>query len=102
MWDTFIAEALKWATGQWQIIMSAPYSFFGLEFICGIILTVVAWRIIDMLYGERFSIKDATIEHQGTLISDYREKLQGASPDEAASKMGALAQEVRVLTAKMK
>lgn len=51
-------------------------------------------------YKERLEAKDATIEHKDYLLQDYKEKLSGATPDEAKQRLDALEAAVRAVTPK--
>jgi hypothetical protein len=46
--------------------------------------------ILRFWYGGRLSSKDAQIELQDRQLADYRDKLQGASPEEAKARIDAL------------
>ena len=85
LWDKFLRE--------WHVIKQAPMSFG----VAVAVAVLVIWGVFSWNYSGRLETKEATIEYQRTLIDDYRQKLQGASPDQAAGKIENLEREVAAL-----
>jgi hypothetical protein len=54
-----------------------------------VIITVV-WLIVNYSYSTILSNKNSQIELQDRQLSDYKQKLDGASPDQAKAKIDAL------------
>jgi len=51
---------------------------------------LVIWWMLDRHYRGRLDTKDATIQHQDRVIQDYKDKLAGATPEEARARIEAL------------
>jgi hypothetical protein len=83
----------KWWAGECKVLKDAPLFFFA-TFILGGVATffVVSWHYDGRLEGLReiISNKDETIRQKDGLIDEYRVKLQGASPQEAAKRIDQL------------
>ncbi len=76
---------------QWTSVATAPIPFL----IAVILVGGVIWLVIGCSYGSVLESKNAQIELQDRQLSDYREKLQGATPEEAKAKIDALEEKVR-------
>jgi hypothetical protein len=70
----------------WPMIKANPAAFIAIV----VAIAVVEWFILGFSYSGRLSSKDAQIELQDRQLSDYREKLKGATPDEAKAKIDEL------------
>jgi hypothetical protein len=78
---------------QWQVIAGAPAIF-----IMAILLVAVAiWIALRWAYGTRLHNKDALIDLQVAQLNDYKDKLSGASPDQAKARIEALETQVQQL-----
>ncbi len=64
----------------WPLIMSAPWAFVALS----AILLVAGWAAGRFMFGERVETLKSRIADRDEKIADYKAKLDGASPDEAA------------------
>jgi hypothetical protein len=75
---------------QLDVIKGAPYPFL----IAFVIFTIAVGGLISVIfsfiYRTRLADKDSRIELLNAQISDYKEKLSGASPDQAKTQIGEL------------
>jgi hypothetical protein len=80
----------------WPMIRAnLPTFFVILVLIIGAIWWIMNWR-----YGDLLASKNGQIELQDRQLADYKQKLDGASPDQAKSKIDALERRVRVTVGK--
>src|SRR4029077_20750334 len=78
-------------TAGWPMIMAnLPTFFVLLALIIGAVWVVINWSYSSILAG-----KNTQLETQDRQIADYKEKLGGASPDQAKAKLDALEEKVR-------
>ncbi|SRR5712692_259791 len=81
---------------QAAVIKAAPYPF-----ILAIAVAVgVIWYIVNYAYSTVLTSKNAQLELADRQIADYKQKLGGASPDEAKAQIDALDKQVSDLRAK--
>jgi hypothetical protein len=81
-----VEEFLTKLAEQASAIKAAPYPFLlAIAVVGGAI-----WFVVNYLYSERISSKDAQLQLADRQIADYKQKLSGASPDEAKAKIDAL------------
>jgi hypothetical protein len=78
-----------------MIRANLPTFFVILVLIIGAIWWIMNWR-----YGDLLASKNGQIELQDRQLADYKQKLDGASPDQAKSKIDALERRVRVTVGK--
>jgi hypothetical protein len=74
----------------WPMILAYPKTFLAIT----IAIFVVTWFLISWFYSRVLASKNAQIELQDRQLSDYREKLKVATPDEAKAKIQALQERV--------
>jgi len=68
---------------EWQVIKAAPIGIAC----CFFLALLVALGAMNIIYGERIEgFKEEEVRKAG-LITEYKEKLQGASPAEAAKRI---------------
>jgi hypothetical protein len=71
---------------QAAVIKAAPYPFIlAVALVIGVI-----WVIVNYFYSNTLSSKNAQLELADRQIADYKQKLGGASPDEAKMRIDAL------------
>ena len=76
---------------QWAVVTAAPIPFaIAVVVAAGLIWLAVGWSYSTVLSG-----KSAQIELQDRQLADYRDKLKGATPEEAKAKIDALEDKVR-------
>jgi hypothetical protein len=68
---------------EWPVIRGAPWSLL----ILGGVLVVATWGFFKLIHDAEISGKDATIESQKTEIGAYKDKLSGATPDQAKKQL---------------
>lgn len=79
-------SALAFLQSQWSMIAEAP-----LPFIVGwLIFGGVAWAMARHQFSERLATAEERIRFKDDQIAAYKDKLQGATPDEAAGRIAAL------------
>jgi hypothetical protein len=65
---------------NFRVVKEAPEAIVLIAIVIGIIV----YLVVDKLHSERFAVLADRIGSLNEQISDYRSKLQGATPDEAA------------------
>jgi hypothetical protein len=71
---------------EWAVISGASWSF-----VTAIVVVAGAlWIFMELIHSAEISGKDATIETQKAQIDSYKDKLSGATPDEAKAKIADL------------
>jgi hypothetical protein len=80
----------------WPMIRANLPTFF---FIVVLIFGAV-WWLMDWRYGAIVASKTGQIELQDRQLADYKQKLDGATPDQAKAKIDALERRVRVTVGK--
>lgn len=91
-------EAVSSTIGQQLgVVASAPVPF--------VVALVVAfgliWRIVQREFATKLSNAQSTIELLNVQLADYKQKLSGASPDEAKARIEALEAEVAKVRPRM-
>ncbi|ABE62506.1 hypothetical protein Nham_1689 [Nitrobacter hamburgensis X14] len=77
---------------QWGAVTTAPIPFaIAVAIASGLIWLAIGWSYSSVLAG-----KNAQIELQDRQLSDYREKLKGATPEEAKAKIDSLERTLRM------
>jgi hypothetical protein len=76
--------------GQWRMIMNAPVPYV----MTTIVVALAIWAAHVWAYGRRLEKKDDTIALLDREITDYKRKLDGASPDQAKEKIESLERKV--------
>lgn len=84
---------IKYILGEAKTLRSAPASALVLS----LAVFAVAWAALDWRYAAMIANRDGIIANRDATINlittqrdDYKDKLGGASPDQAKSRMGAL------------
>jgi hypothetical protein len=89
---------LDWLFQEWHrsrdLFKAAP-GFIGLTFLLG---AALGYLTADVLFRRELATDDATITYQREQLAEYRGKLNGATPDQAAKEIGALRKNVDELT----
>jgi len=89
----WVEEVGKWIAGEGRVILQAPVSFLVSVALVG----VAIFLILKAFFKERISVLDARLSHAQELADDYKNKLQGATPDEAAGAIRELQDRVRAI-----
>jgi hypothetical protein len=77
---------------QWAVVTAAPIPFaVAVAIAAGLIWLAVGWS-----YSAVLSSKNAQIELQDRQLADYKQKLDGATPDQARAKIEALERTVKM------
>lgn len=80
-------DAIEYLGGEWGVISQAPVIFF----VALAILATAIWFALHWQFGARLTLRDDA-------IADYRRKLDGATPDEAADRIARLEKRLNSLT----
>lgn len=70
----------------WPMIAAHPKTFMAIL----IAIIVVVWVVISWSYSSVLASKNSQIELQDRQLSDFREKLKGATPEQAKDKIDSL------------
>jgi hypothetical protein len=70
----------------WPLIRANPATFAGIV----VSIFVVAWLGVNYLYSVQLTNKDETIKLLDRQVADYKDKLQGATPDQAKARIDEL------------
>jgi hypothetical protein len=82
MFEAFI----KYVLGEFRMIWDTPLSFAT----CVAAVFLITWFAMDWRYGGVISNKDSELSLAKAQRDDYRDKLGGATPDQAKAKIEAL------------
>jgi hypothetical protein len=88
-------EALiKYFVGEGRMILQAPATFaIGLVILGGII-----WGAMNWTYSSQINNLQSRLSLRDDQITDYKTKLEGATPDEAKKRLAALELQVKALS----
>jgi hypothetical protein len=88
-----VESFIKYVLGEMRVFAEAPVTFI----VALLVLGGVVWWLLDWRYSGIVSNRDGTISNRDSEISllrgqrdDYKEKLSGASPEQAKAKIEAL------------
>jgi hypothetical protein len=70
--------------------------------IAAFVVGVVIWRVLNHHYKGRLETKDDLIRLKDGQLQDYKDKLSGATPDEAKEQIAALRKEIEALEPKQR
>jgi hypothetical protein len=79
-------DITKWITGEWAVIAHAPVTFLASILVAAFLI----WKIIQWQYGVQLTNTKSTLTLRDAQLQDYKDKLSGATPDEAKARMDAL------------
>jgi|SRR5215831_3596195 len=85
---------IKDIMAEWPQIRAAPRSFAIITIISIVVVASVAWLVISWFYSAVLAGKDAQIAVLRDRISAYEQKLQGATPDQVATRINELRAEL--------
>ena len=71
---------------EWAVIAHTPILFFASI----IVAMFIFWRFCQWQYGAQLSNIQSTLDLRNAQLQDYKDKLSGATPDEAKARMDAL------------
>jgi hypothetical protein len=78
---------------EWALIIQAPWIAIGAVLgVAGLVWQVVSWS-----YAGRLSNAESELRLKNSQLDDYRDKLKGATPEEAKARIDALAADVSYL-----
>jgi hypothetical protein len=87
---------VKALTAEWAVITGSPILFVAAL----IFVAIIMWKVFEWHYSGRLETAKEKADHQSALITEYREKLRGATPDEAKKRIDDLQIRVDELAAK--
>lgn len=79
-------------TTGWPMIRANLPTFFVIL----VVLIGAIWVVMNWSYGAVIASKNGQIELQDRQLSDYKQKLDGATPDQAKAKIEALEHTIRI------
>ena len=85
-----LEDFIKYTLGEWRMIAQSPVSFIVAVLVIGLFI----WGAMTWGYGREMSL----LRQQ---VADYKDKLSGASPNEAKTKIETLISEVTALRNQM-
>src|SRR5260370_11304288 len=85
-----LEDFIKYILGEWRMIAQSPVSFIVAVLVIGLFI----WGAMTWGYGREMSL----LSQQ---VADYKDKLSGASPNEAKTKIERLISEVAALRNQM-
>jgi hypothetical protein len=88
-----VSDIIEKIQKEWAVIHGAPWSFFA----ASVVIAGAIWFFLNQINSGTISGKDATIETLKTQNESYKEKLNGASPEEAKTRIDALEAKVAKL-----
>jgi hypothetical protein len=88
---------IKYVVGEMRVIAKAPATFF----VALLVLGAAIWWAMDWRYGRHLSTKDGEISLLTRQRDDYKDKLGGASPDEAKARIDTLEKQLDERLAKI-
>jgi len=84
---------IKYVVGEMRVIATAPATFA----IALLVLTAAAWWLMDWKYSSVIAQRDGIIANKESEIvlykgqrDDYKDKLSGATPDQAKARIDSL------------
>jgi len=87
--ETHVEELAK----EWALILQAPWIAIG----AALAVAGLVWRVVSWSYAGRLANAESELRLKNTQLEDYREKLKGATPEEAKARIEALAADVTYL-----
>ena len=88
-------EALiRYLAGEGRVILQAPATFL----VAIAIVFGIAWVALDWKYSSQISNLQSRLSLRDDQIADYKDKLNGATPDEAKKRLDELETQVRALS----
>lgn len=88
--QTSFESAVASVDQQFSTVLAAPVPFL---LVVGFVAYGI-WRFLDHHYSGRLDAKDALLTLRQAQLDDYKEKLSGASPEEARARVDALEQRI--------
>ncbi|MBP6690356.1 MAG: hypothetical protein KA153_10215 [Hyphomonadaceae bacterium] len=88
-----IEDIAKWLGGQFTVIAQAPLVYIAT--IAAVSFAI--WRIVEWHFKTRLENSSSTIALLNERLQDYKDKLSGATPDEARARMDALESRIEAL-----
>lgn len=83
-WRTLLEE-------EWAVIKGAPFSFGSAVIVIGLLI----WGAVNWSYSSILGSKNAELELADRQLGDYKNKLSGATPDQAKARIDALESQVK-------
>jgi hypothetical protein len=88
-----VEEIAKYLAGEWAVISGAPVAFFAATLVAALVI----WRAMEWAYRHRLDGAQEESERLTRELGDYRNKLAGATPDEAKERIEALERQITEL-----
>jgi hypothetical protein len=88
-----VDSLIKHITDEWSVVGAAPLTFIVLA----ILMLGATFLVLSWFYSGRLENLEGRIKMRDDQITEYKEKLSGASPDEAKARIEALETKIAVL-----
>jgi hypothetical protein len=93
----FMSDIWEKLRTEWEVIRGAPWSFISVVGVIG----AAIWFFLATVNQGTISAKDATIQTLSTQVAAYKDKLNGATPDEAKAMIDSLEKKLNEKIAKL-
>jgi hypothetical protein len=84
---------VNWISGEWSVVSQAPIIFVASVILVGLII----WKLSQREFSTRLTNAESTLSLRNAQLLDYKEKLSGATPDQAKARMDALEERLNEL-----
>lgn len=88
----------KWMTQEWAVIAHAPFGFFAAT----LAVSSLVWKAVSWQFSSRLETAKEAIALRDAQIQDYKDKLNGATPDEVRAQINQLQADLEALTPKQR
>jgi membrane protein implicated in regulation of membrane protease activity len=78
-----VESLIAYISGEWGVISQAPLTFA----VGALLIAALVYAIIRQQFADRLESAEGRLKLRDDQIADYREKLQGATPDEARARI---------------
>ena len=86
-------SVVKYVAGEWQVILQAPLAFA----LCLIVIFGLAYSVARWRYTGSIETLESRIKLRDDQVAEYKQKLSGATPDEAKARLDALEKQISAL-----
>ncbi len=84
----------KWMSQEWATVSHAPLIFLA----CLIVAGLMIWRVVHWQYSTQLAHAQSALSLRDAQVQDYKEKLSGATPDEAKARLDILEEKLNKLS----
>jgi hypothetical protein len=88
-----LASVKTWMSGEWAVIAQAPVTFIAAIVVVGFII----WKVAQHQHATELANHTSSVSLLEKQVADYKDKLSGASPDQAKARIEKLEAQVTAL-----